>query len=231
MNKIKRIIVGTMAYCFINIKTLLVEKVSFVWSIMLPVVVFWINKSDVKTFESLVYYWSYMVISSYVFGLGIYAVETRESGYLKTLFSINDSKISYIFGNIITQLIYVFVCLAIFNILVINEMKYEYLYMTKMSVLVMILCLPIGIGSYVFSIFRCLYISSVKTIATIFLFLLLIIANYKTYLNVYNLLVLVPRIISGDNTVLLNYIFLCAACIILGTIGICWLSPISKEKR
>ena len=84
-----------LAYVTFNIKALLKNKISFVWSIALPLVMFWIDKDAISSEIELIYWWVYMVLCSYIYGIGLYALELRESGSLRTIFSIQRSSWSF----------------------------------------------------------------------------------------------------------------------------------------
>ena len=51
-----------LAYVTFNIKALLKNKISFVWSIALPLVMFWIDKDAISSEIELIYWWVYMVL-------------------------------------------------------------------------------------------------------------------------------------------------------------------------
>ena len=71
-----------LAYVTFNIKALLKNKISFVWSVALPLVMFWIDKDAISSEVELIYWWVYMVLCSYIYGIGLYALELRETGSL-----------------------------------------------------------------------------------------------------------------------------------------------------
>ena len=48
-----------LAYVTFNIKALLKNKISFVWSIALPLVMFWIDKDAISSEIELIYWWVY----------------------------------------------------------------------------------------------------------------------------------------------------------------------------
>lgn len=229
--QIRKIYMGIWAYFMLNIKSLFIEKISFVWSIALPFIMFFINKGNVHTVKDLSYYWCYMTMNTYIFGLGIYAVEMRESGCLKTIFSINSSKLAYILGNIMTQITYAWICLSVFNVFVALEMKISYFILLKYSLYVMIMCFPLGIGSYFISMWHIFYISSMKTIITIIMFLTLLITGNGHWSNNFNLLFIIPEVLYENKGYWISYIFLSIVLIIIGMIGIYYFDPISKERR
>lgn len=228
---LRKVFLGTIAYFIINIKSLLIEKLSFVWSITVPLLVYYVNKDNISSAKDLSFYWCYMIVSSYLFGLGIYAVEMRESGCLKTIFSINNSKMAYILGNIFTQLTYTLICISVFNIFVMLDGKYGFLEMEKNAIILMLLCFPIGIGSYGFSLFRIFYVNSLKTLGTIILFVALMITGSNYRINSVNYLFIVPKILLGDSTYYDTYILMTIFLFCIGLMGINCFGPISKERR
>ena len=108
-----------LAYVTFNIKALLKNKISFVWSIALPLVMFWIDKDAISSEVELIYWWVYMVLCSYIYGIGLYALELRESGSLRTIFSIQRSSWSFFLGNLLTQILFCIISIGIFDIVVI----------------------------------------------------------------------------------------------------------------
>ena len=108
-----------LAYVTFNIKELLKNKISFVWSVALPLVMFWIDKDAISSEVELIYWWVYMVLCSYIYGIGLYALELRESGSLRTIFSIQNSSWSFFLGNLLTQMLFCIISIGIFDIVVI----------------------------------------------------------------------------------------------------------------
>ena len=108
-----------LAYVTFNIKALLKNKISFVWSIALPLVMFWIDKDAISSEIELIYWWVYMVLCSYIYGIGLYALELRESGSLRTIFSIQRSSWSFFLGNLLTQILFCIMIIGIIHLVVI----------------------------------------------------------------------------------------------------------------
>lgn len=222
---------GVLAYYYINMKSLFLDKISFLWSIALPLVMFVINQAYVTRETDLAYYWCYMIVSSFVFGLGIYAVEMRESGCLKTYFSINNSKWAYMIGNFLTQVTYTMICLFAFNFFLTFYMDFDFLHMTLYSSLIMLLCIPMAIGSYVVCLFRKLYSSTIKTLATIIIFFLLVIVNSDYGVNRINPVYFIPNIMQGNKIDLTVYVAWAFLSIVVGAIGIRCFHATSIERR
>ena len=103
------------AYVTINVKSLLKDKIPFLWSVLLPLVMFYIDKDRLAKEGNLIYWWVYMILCSYIYGIGLYALEMKENGCLKTYFSINNSSVDFFIGNLLTQIVFCFVSIGIFD--------------------------------------------------------------------------------------------------------------------
>ncbi len=90
-----------LAYVTFNIKALLKNKISFVWSVALPLVMFRIDKDVISSEVELIYWWVYMVLLFLYLWNGPYALELRETGSLRTIFSIQHSSWSFFLGNLL----------------------------------------------------------------------------------------------------------------------------------
>ncbi|MDE5909014.1 MAG: hypothetical protein K2H52_09810 [Lachnospiraceae bacterium] len=82
-----------MAYVILNVKSLLKDKLPFAWSVFLPLVMFYVEKDHMNQEQDLAYWWIYMILCAYFYGAGLYALELKESGCLRTIFSIYSSSI------------------------------------------------------------------------------------------------------------------------------------------
>lgn len=138
-----------LAYVTFNIKALLKNKISFVWSIALPLVMFWIDKDAISSEVELIYWWVYMVLCSYIYGIGLYALELRESGSLRTIFSIQRSSWSFFLGNLLTQILFCIISIGIFDIVVIIAKGFSITHILFYSIYTILVCIPFAFLSYV----------------------------------------------------------------------------------
>lgn len=99
------------AYVILNVKSLVKDKIPFVWSILLPLIMYVFNKEQITKESDLTYWWIYMISCSYIYGVGLFALELKEDGCLRTIFSIDNSPANFFLGNLITQI--AFVCIAV----------------------------------------------------------------------------------------------------------------------
>ena len=64
-----------LAFVEVNMKLLVKDKLSFIWSIVLPTVMLLTNRGNVRGYEDLRFWWVYIIVSSFLFGIGIYALQ------------------------------------------------------------------------------------------------------------------------------------------------------------
>lgn len=132
----------------LNLKVLLLDKLPFLWSVLFPVIYLFINKESIHGYLVLRYFWSYIILTSYVFGVGVALLSTRESGFLKFAFSLAYTPNKYLIAQVFTQYIYTFVCFVIFNLIATILFGYNFLLLMLYSVWLMLLLSPIAFLSY-----------------------------------------------------------------------------------
>ena len=113
-------LISVTSYAIFNIKMLLKDKISLLWSITLPLITFFMNHSNVTSEWDMIFWWVYIIICAYVYGIGIYALHLKEYGSLKTIFSINNSPWCFFLGNLLTQIIFSFICVNFLNLVVVD---------------------------------------------------------------------------------------------------------------
>lgn len=72
----------------LNILLLLKDKVSLVWSLLLPTIMLFINSKEITSINNLSYWWIYIVFNSFIYGVGVFALQEKDSGALSIIFSI-----------------------------------------------------------------------------------------------------------------------------------------------
>jgi ABC-2 type transport system permease protein len=219
------------AYLNLNIKMLLKDKLPFLWSISLPIVMLLLNKNSVNEAIELRYWWSYIIISSYVFGVGLHALRLREEGLLKTFFSIKQTKMEFFFANLITQILYSLVCLTIFDIFACFMFGFNFFYCMWLSVLSIIYALPIAFLSYNLTLFSKLHYNLLNTVVMIVIFALFCLMQYNHTLNDYNILLTVSNSLIFSAKDLIIYFSASLACIFASFYSILKYSVASTEVR
>lgn len=103
----------------IQLKIALKERFYFVYTLIVPVFMVFINKTqDFQDNESLYIYWSYIVVTTVFNGFLINIIRLRESGFFKTLTYLMGSKHSIVLSNILVQVIVIQSEIFLFNLTV-----------------------------------------------------------------------------------------------------------------
>ncbi|MEM5624105.1 hypothetical protein AAHB47_02175 [Bacillus wiedmannii] len=110
-------------FTILNIKILFSEKIALVWTVVLPVFIALIVQKNVldsiTTQADLINYlslfWVFIIVSSYINGIGLQLARLREYGLLKTYSLIAGNKNIIIFATFLTQILFCFISLMLFN--------------------------------------------------------------------------------------------------------------------
>lgn len=175
-----------ISYLKYNIKMIIRDKIPMLWSILLPSVFLLMSRDNVEVELDLRFWWGYIILSSYIYGIGIYALTLKESGTLKTSFSICNNSFFFFFGNLFTQIIYSSTCILCFNILVFFLYKFSIMKLLLYSMLMIILLIPIAFMGFAITLLKNVHINSLSTITNILfmiLFFMLSINSEYRYLN------------------------------------------------
>lgn len=221
-----------IAFAEVNIKLLVKDKLSFIWSIVLPTVMLLTNIDHVKGYEDLRFWWVYIIASSFLFGIGIYALQLKESGIMRVVFSINKNPWTFFGGNFLTQIIYSIICLIVFNFIAFLLLRVHYIGAMGYSLKAIIYCIPIGFLGYNLTLLRTIHVRSLETVASIILFVLFIIMNTNILLNSVNPLYIISNmVIETDSRNILIYLMI-SIVIMLGSLySIANYSCLSNERR
>lgn len=220
------------AYVSLNIKSLLKDKISFVWSILLPMVMFYINKDTLNSEDELIYWWIYMLLCSYVYGVGLYALELKEAGSLRVIFSIESSSFVFFWGNLFTQIFFSMINLFLFNGIVLLFKPFSITKMFEYSMLYIIMCLPVAFLGYGFTLLARIHINSIRTLFSILIFGMFMLLNTGSTINQYNPMYYLAQILYQRNWQDgLEYIVFAGICVLIGVVGIYKFEPNSNERR
>lgn len=221
-----------LAYVTFNIKALLKNKISFVWSIALPLVMFWIDKDAISSEVELIYWWVYMVLCSYIYGIGLYALELRESGSLRTIFSIQRSSWSFFLGNLLTQILFCIISIGIFDIVVIIAKGFSITHILFYSIYTILVCIPFAFLSYVVTLLPGVHADTIRTIFSVVIFGMFMLLSTDLAINRYNPMFYISQMLmqkSMNNLILYSIVSLVS--IALGMLGIIKFEPGSNERR
>ena len=173
-----------------------------------------------------------MILCSYIYGIGVYALELKEAGCLRTIFSIYNSSITFFLGNLTTQLIFSFLSISIFDIAVIIIKNFSVYKVLLYSIKCIILCIPFAFGGYGLTLLKNLHANSIKTIFSILIFGMFMLIGFDSNINQYNPLYFISNFMiesSGEN--IISYTFFSIILIFIGMIGILHFNPNSNERR
>lgn len=220
------------AYVELNLKSLLKDKISFLWSILLPMVMFYINKDILSTEEDLVYWWVYMLLCSYIFGVGLYALDLKESGSLRVIFSIDSSSFTFFCGNLFTQIIFSAISILLFDGIVLLIKPFSFIKMFEYSMVYILLCLPLAFLGYGFTLLKKMHANSIRTISSILIFGMFMLLSTESDFNRYNPMYYLAQILNQKNlSGVLEYILFAGVCILIGFAAIYKFEPNSNERR
>lgn len=219
------------AYVEYNIKSLIKDKLSFLWSIAVPTMVLLFSYEGINP-QDLRFWWSYIIISSFLFGVGIHALTLKESGVMRTIFSIKDDKVSFFAGNLITQILYSFISLFIFNLIASFILSYNFFYLLAQSTKMIILCIPIAFLGYNFTLINKVHANTISSIASMIIFGLFILLGMNSKLNRFN-----PMLIIADTMIMTGmrskmiYIIVSMIIILISIPSIVNYKCLSNERR
>ena len=173
-----------------------------------------------------------MVLCSYIYGVGVYALELKEEGCLRTIFSINNSSIDFFIGNVFTQMIFSFLSIFLFNLSVVFFKEFSFLQLMLYGSKTIILCLPFAFLSYGLTLFKKVHANTIRTVFTILIFAMFMLISTETVLNQYNPMYYVSFfIINEDVKSIITYILFTILSIFLGICGVLLFDPNSNERR
>ncbi|HDR7352947.1 Uncharacterized protein BCZB5J_00355 [Bacillus cereus] len=185
-------------FTILNIKILFSEKIALVWTVVLPVFIALIVQKNVldsiTTQADLINYlslfWVFIIVSSYINGIGLQLARLREYGLLKTYSLIAGNKNIIIFATFLTQILFCFISLMLFNFIMCIIYNIQDFSFFLIPILLLLLGLPIGLVSLAFATvpFRESSISTIVNILTYPLFIVSLnsIKSIPDYIQILN---------------------------------------------
>lgn len=220
------------SYALFNIKMLIKDKISLLWSFMLPGITLLMNYKNLTNESELSYWWVYIIVCSYIYGVGIYALQLKEYGSLKTLFSINNSPWAFFLGNLLTQIIFSFISVNLLNVFVIIILPFSFLKLFLYSSIAIIVCLPVAFIGYNLTLVKKIHANTINTVFSMLIFGSFMLLNTNSELNNYNPLAILSHVlINGNNGVFFKYAVLSVILSLVSMYSIVNFQPISNERR
>lgn len=225
-------LISVTSYAIFNIKMLLKDKISLLWSITLPLITFFMNHSNVTSEWDMIFWWVYIIICAYVYGIGIYALHLKEYGSLKTIFSINNSPWCFFLGNLLTQIIFSFICVTFLNLVVVMLLPLSFFKLLLYSTVSIIICIPFAFLGYNLTLLKKVHSNTVQSIFTMAIFGLFVLLNTDSSFNKYNPLYSVANIILKNDRAGNTIYFISSVLIILVSLyAVIKFEPTSNERR
>lgn len=223
----------SLAILKLNLILLFKDKISLLWGLLLPAVMLILNIHNIHASNQLVYWWTYIFFNSFIYGVGLYALNEKDSGSLIFIYSIKWINFRFFFGCVLTQIVYGIACMLLFNVLAAFLLNYNFLTLCLYALLSLLLCIPVAFISYNLTFIKSLYSSSINSICNILIFSMFIMIGFETKLNEYNPLYKISTIqVNILNGVLpLNSIVILILLLILSIPSIYFFKPISIESR
>ncbi|QTJ49608.1 hypothetical protein FE331_02715 [Dolosigranulum pigrum] len=225
--------VKVFAFVKMNLLILMKNKLSFAWSIMLPTIIFFINRDNITSVNDIVYWLVFIVINIFLYGVGLQALEEKDSGVLSIIFSINWIPFEYFTGLLLTQIIYSIMVTTIFGLVPMAILGFNYGVLLLLSLLTIIVSIPIAFLSYNVTFLKSLHSKTVTSILNIISFLFFITLGIDSPINIIN-----PYIVIGRqvNTIMqgkidIVYLLVSILIIMLSLPSIIYFRPLSKEGR
>lgn len=183
-------LIKVYGFTILNLKILIFEKITFFWTVVLPVVMALFFQDSVTSSltledQKLLYMgwiWTYIIVASFVNGIGLLLARMREYGLLKTYVLIAGGKSPFVLATFITQLVFCYLSLTIFNVIVGLYFEVFSLNLLWDSFLLMFCSLPFGLLTLVLTILP-LKISDLGTVINIVLNPLFLLAANTDHYN------------------------------------------------
>ncbi|ODJ69291.1 hypothetical protein [Brochothrix thermosphacta] len=220
------------SYAVFNLKMLLKDKIPLLWSILLPVIAFFMNRKNVNNEWDLSYWWVYIIVCCYIYGVGLYALQLKETGSLKTIFSIKNSPLYFFLGNLLTKVIFSFISVNLLNLIVVTILPLSFFKLLIYSTLTIFACIPVAFLGYNITLLKKIHANTVNSIFTIVIFSLFILLNTNHAINKYNpLLNLANLLISHSVKDISIFVLSAIVIIMLSLYAVLKFEATSNERR
>ena len=180
------------SYFILYLKIMVTDKIPFLWTIGLPLVLALaygtqndFTYADFLSFIPL--FWGYIILSTYLNGIGLQLARMRERGLMKTYIMISGDKLSCILAMILVQVVFAAVSLVFFTVTVSLVTGFFSFQLIGLSLLVLLGSLPLAFASTLLTLVP-FKISSMATLANIVMYPLFLVSTRQSeqwfsYLN------------------------------------------------
>lgn len=176
------------SFLVFNLKSILKDRITLVWTLIFPILMIIINfsvyQNSVKTIEDkeilLVQFWSFMTILILLNGIAVEIANIREVGALKSYVMLAGSKYPFILAILVSQILILSISISVISILFMALFKLFSLKILLYAFIYILLIIPI---SFIFLVVTSLPFkaSSIATISTILSIALFYIVNMQLF--------------------------------------------------
>lgn len=217
------------AYFEIGLKVMLNDKLAFLWQIIMPSI--FLSMSKVENLLDLRYFWSYIIFSAYIYGVGLFILQNRESGILKMYFSIENKVRYYFISILLMQMVFIGICLFFFNCIAFILYGFNFFEMMFYSYSLMLLMIPIAFLSTIVTLMKNVNPSSIQTIVNILIFAFFVIMSKNIAINRYNPILILSQLLLFDNKMKMMYLISSVIMICIGVFSLKKFTPIPTYMR
>ncbi|MDO7907635.1 hypothetical protein Q5741_14590 [Paenibacillus sp. JX-17] len=143
------------SFTLLNLKIQISEKIAVVWSLLFPVVFAFMYKNsngqldDEGKMYYMAFFWSFIIVVTFIQNVGLYLARLREMGQLKTYVLIAGTKTPFILSALLTQIIFCYLSMSIFNLVLGVYMDILSVKLFLYSALMMLCSLPFGAATLI----------------------------------------------------------------------------------
>ncbi|QWU07012.1 ABC transporter permease [Heyndrickxia coagulans] len=144
-----------LAFYLLYLKMLLAEKIALIWSVIFPVVIalvfqrgFLNDATDEKEIVQYIsFFWAFIIISTYINGIGLQIARIREYGLLKTYVMITGNRYTFLTAILLTQISFGAISLLLFTSIVSIYYRAFSFNLLLSSLIVLLVSFPLAIAS------------------------------------------------------------------------------------
>lgn len=217
------------AYFEMGLKIMLHDKLAFIWQIIMPSI--FLIMSGVENLLDLRYFWTYIIFSAYIYGVGLFILQNRESGILKMYFSIENKVRYYFISILLMQMVFIGICLFFFNCIAFILYGFNFFEMMFYSYSLMLLMIPIAFLSTIVTLMKNVNPSSIQTIVNILIFAFFVIMSKNIAINRYNPILILSQLLLFDNKMKMMYLISSVIMICIGVFSLKKFTPIPTYMR
>lgn len=222
------------AYFRLNLKVLLNDKISFIWSIIFPIGFILSGLYSLDEPIQMAGYYAYIIFYAYVIQLALECLYVKNSGYLKVYFSIKETKLEFFMSHLLSQVIFSFISILAVNLVTTVLYRLNFVQMMKYGVVMIITGIPVAFLFFAITLIKGISYKTLATIMNIALAFFALVApkTFESPINFINPLVYMCCVVWINNVKgVLIYSAVAAICVAIGLFCISRYSAKSNEVR